>query len=84
MENRLCLASRSRLLVGITTLPLSKKAILAFLVLGNLVEGVLLALLVLAVGLLGLRNVHLNSICNKTSVQIGLDESWIHVWMALQ
>ena len=59
MENRLCLASISRLLAVITTLPLSRKAILAFLVLCNLVEGVLLALLVLAVGLLGLRNVHL-------------------------
>ena len=46
----------------ITTLPLSRKAILAFLVLGNLVEGVLLALLVLAVGLLGLRNVHLQKL----------------------
>lgn len=62
MENRLCLASISRLLAVITTLPLSRKAILAFLVLGNLVEGVLLALLVLAVGLLGLRNVHLQKL----------------------
>ena len=50
VENRLCLATISRLLAVITTLPLSRKDILAFLVLGNLVEGVLLALLVLAVG----------------------------------
>ena len=62
MENRLCLASISRLLAVITTLPLSRKDILAFLVLGNLVEGVLLALLVLAVGLLGLWNVHLQMV----------------------
>ena len=62
MENMICLASISRLLAVITTLPLSRKAVLAFLVLGNLVEGVLLALLVLAVGLLGLWNVHLQMV----------------------
>ena len=59
MENRLCLATISRLLAVITTPPLGRKTVLTLFVLGNLVEGVLLALLVLAVGLLGLRNVHL-------------------------
>ena len=59
VENRLCLPSITRLLAIITALPLSSKAILAFLVLCDLMQGVLLALLVLTVCFLGLRNVHL-------------------------
>jgi hypothetical protein len=54
-----CLTSITRLLAIITTFPLSSKAILPLFVLSDLVQGVLFALLVLAVGLLSLRNVHL-------------------------
>ena len=71
VENRLGLTTISRLLPVITTLSLGRQTVLTLLVLSDLMKCVLLALLVFAVGLLGLRNVHLNSICNKTSVQIG-------------
>jgi hypothetical protein len=59
VENWLCLPSISRLLAVITALPLGREAVLPLLVLGNLVKGVLPAFLVLAVGLLGLWDVHL-------------------------
>ena len=58
VEDWLCLSTITRLLAIVTTLSLSSKTILALLVLCNLVQGVLLALLALAVGLLGLGNVH--------------------------
>ena len=58
VEDWFCLPTITRLLAIVTTLSLSSKTILALLVLCNLVQGVLLALLALAVGLLGLGNVH--------------------------
>ena len=58
VENGLGLTTISRLLPVITTLSLGRQAVLTLLVLSDLVKGVLLALLVFAVGLLGLRNVH--------------------------
>lgn len=59
VKHWLCLTSITRLLAIITTFTLSSKAILPLFVLSDLVQGVLFALLVLAVGLLCLRNVHL-------------------------
>ena len=58
VENGLGLTTISRLLPVITTLSLGRQAVLTLLVLSDLVKGVLLALLVFAVGFLGLRNVH--------------------------
>ena len=71
VENGLGLTTVSRLLPVITTLSLGRQAVLTLLVLSDLVKGVLLALLVFAVSLLGLRNVHLFSIRNKTNVKTG-------------
>jgi hypothetical protein len=59
VEDGFGLSSISRLLAVIPPLSLSSKAILTFLVLCNLMQGMLLAFLILAVGLLCLRNVHL-------------------------
>lgn len=59
MEDRLGLTTITGLLAVITTLSLSEERGLASLVLGDLVLGVLLALLALAEGLAGLGNVHL-------------------------
>jgi hypothetical protein len=59
VENRLGLTTISWLLTVITALSLGRQAVLTLLVLSDLVKGVLPALLVLAVGLLGLGNVHL-------------------------
>ena len=61
VEDGLGLTTITRLLAVITTLALGEDGGLAGLVLGNLVEGVLLALLALAEGLAGLRHVHLLS-----------------------
>jgi len=58
VKDGLGLSSVTRLLPVITPLTLRIERILALLVLGNLVKGVLLAVLSLAEGLLGLRNVH--------------------------
>jgi hypothetical protein len=62
VENRLGLTTISRLLPVITTLSLGREAVFSLLVLSDFVKGVLLALLVLAVRLPGLRNVHLYNI----------------------
>lgn len=59
VEDGLCLATITRLLPVVTPLPLSRQAILTFLILSNLVESVLPTLLVLAVSLLCFRHVHL-------------------------
>ena len=61
MEDGLGLTTITRLFAVITTLSLSSKTILTLLVLGDLVQSVLLALLALAVGLLRLGNVHLQA-----------------------
>lgn len=59
VEDRFCLTAITRLLAIITALPLCSQAILSLLILGNLVQGVLFALLGFAVGLFCLRNVNL-------------------------
>ena len=59
MENGLGLSTVTGLFTVITAFSLSGDAVLTLLVLGDLVESVLPALLALAVGLLRLRNVHL-------------------------
>lgn len=61
VENGLGLATVTGLFAVITAFSLSGDAVLALLVLGDLVERVLPALLALAVGLLCLRNVHLQA-----------------------
>jgi hypothetical protein len=66
MEDWLGLATISWLLAVITALPLGRQAVLTLLVLSDLVEGVLPALLALAVGLLGLGNIHLHDISKMT------------------
>ena len=58
VEDRLSLTTITGLFPIVTTFPLSGDTVLTLLVLGNFVECVLLAFLVLAVGLLGLRNVN--------------------------
>lgn len=60
VEDRLGLTTITRLLPVITPLSLGSKAILSLLVLRHLVQGVLSALLALAICLLCLWNVHLN------------------------
>jgi hypothetical protein len=60
VENRLGLSTITRLLPIITPLPLGRKAILTLLVLGNFVQGMLLAGLVLAVSLLCFWHVNLS------------------------
>lgn len=67
MKDGLCLTTIPRLLAIITPLPLGSQTILALLILGNFVRGVLFALLVLAVCLLNLGNVHLTSKDKKKS-----------------
>ena len=59
-ENGFCLTTITRLLAIITTLSLSKKGSLSGLVLGDLVRGVLSALLASAEGLASLGNVNLH------------------------
>jgi hypothetical protein len=59
VEDRLGLTSVTGLLSIVTTLSLGEKRSLSSLVLGDLVLGVLLASLTLAVGLAGLGNVDL-------------------------
>jgi len=59
VENRLSLSTITGLFAIITALSLSSNAILTLLVLGNLVQSVLPALLTLAVSLLRFWNVHL-------------------------
>lgn len=59
MEDRFRLSSITRLLSVITTLPLNCQTVLTFLVLSNLMQGVLLAFLVFAICLLCFWNVNL-------------------------
>lgn len=59
MENRLSLSTITGLFAIVTAFPLSSDAILTLLVLGNLVQSVLPALLTLAVSLLRFWNVYL-------------------------
>lgn len=64
VEDGLCLTTITGLLPVITALSLGCQTVLAFLVLGHLVQGVFLAFLVLAVGLLGLWDIHLQDQVN--------------------
>lgn len=59
VKDGLGLTTVTRLFAVVTALTLSSKAVLAFLVLSNLMQGVLPAFLTLAVSLFRLRNVHL-------------------------
>ena len=68
VKDGLGLTSVTWLFAVVPTLSLSSKAILALLVLSDLVQGVLPALLALAVRLLSLRNVHLQFAHNVYSV----------------
>jgi len=61
VENRLCLTTEATLFAVVTPLPLRVKTILALLVLCDLVQSVLSALLCLAVGLPRLWNVNLST-----------------------
>jgi len=65
VENGLGLSTVTGLFTVITAFSLSGDAVLTLLVLGDLVESVLPALLALAVGFLGLRNVHLPKTVTK-------------------
>lgn len=80
VEDRLCLTTITALLPVITSLTLGEQGGLASLVLGDLVLGVLAALLALAVGVSGLGNVDLireyvshlldRRGCSKATVQV--------------
>ena len=69
MKDRLGLTTITGLLAVITALSLSSKTILPFLVLSNLMQGVLPAFLTLTVSLLCLRNVHLQNTSIKTLIK---------------
>jgi len=69
VEDGLGLTSITRLFTIITTLSLGSKAIFTFLILRHLVQGMLLALLVLAVSVLSFRNVHLQKTKFKTTTR---------------
>lgn len=76
MENGLGLSTVTGLFTVITAFSLSGDAVLTLLVLGDLVEGVLPALLALAVGFLRLRNVHLpKPVTKNRSLLKEIDES---------
>ncbi|WVZ24961.1 hypothetical protein V8G54_003505 [Vigna mungo] len=76
VENGLGLSTVTGLFTVITSFSLSGDAVLTLLVLGDLVEGVLPALLALAVGFLRLRNVHLpNTVTKSRSLLKEIDES---------
>lgn len=76
VEDGFGLSTITRLFTVITTFTLSSDTVLTLLVLGDLVQGVLLALLALAVGLLCLWNVHLREMQSIEGENRWIDEAY--------
>lgn len=73
VENRLCLSTVAGLLTIIPAFSLYRKAILALLVLGNLMQRVLPAFLVLAISFLCLRDIHLRDKAHVINIKTPLE-----------